>query len=591
MAARKGKTDMNKKHGILALAIGALVTGSAAAILVAGHGVETRAASAYSLAYDLDLSVSTAVTATSNTGTMYGYGNEYTQSILDSTNSVTKEWKAYGYNPNSWAVAGTRFGGKQNLLISAITNSPDASDTTNYGMYIGSTAVFTEAITKVEVTTLANFGTVTMGKLYLQVSANADFSSSSNYSLDYAANSTLTFDSTVSTDFTAGTANRYYRLVIEKNGTSKNAGGIISHVKFYKTVEEVTVTGVTISGSDAVAVGESITLTATVTPAGATDKTVTWSSSDENVAVVDENGKVTGLNNGTATIKATSNAKSSVYDELLVTVSGAPSGTARTIFNGTTMGLTGSYYSDKDFSGQNYVFHGNNVMYSTSYYQIQLKKDTAAYVYNRTAMSAGMTKIIINISNYSGAATDFVVYTGSAANPSTVRTASVSNLSYSYTPASGDKYWKISASGTATTYINSIVIEYGATETAATAAAYVLGISPDVDHTKGYCTGDGGNYELAKAVVTGLGTDALAEFETSTDATIASARARYEHWAAIYGDTTPYATTFGGALNNVKATKLLNNGNTAIYIAAASAFIALAGAGALVVLRKKKESK
>ncbi len=47
------------------------------------------------------------------------------------------------------------------------------------------------------------------------------------------------------------------------------------------------------------------TLTATVTPDNATDKTVTWTTSNSNVATVDENGKVTAIGAGTATITAT----------------------------------------------------------------------------------------------------------------------------------------------------------------------------------------------------------------------------------------------------------------------------------------------
>ncbi|MDE6012045.1 MAG: Ig-like domain-containing protein, partial [Prevotella sp.] len=51
--------------------------------------------------------------------------------------------------------------------------------------------------------------------------------------------------------------------------------------------------------------GESVTLTASVLPETATDKTVTWSSSDEKVATVDKDGKVTAIAVGTATITAT----------------------------------------------------------------------------------------------------------------------------------------------------------------------------------------------------------------------------------------------------------------------------------------------
>ena len=53
-------------------------------------------------------------------------------------------------------------------------------------------------------------------------------------------------------------------------------------------------------------VGENITLSATVLPENATDKTVTWSSSDETVAAVDEGGNITAISLGNAVITATS---------------------------------------------------------------------------------------------------------------------------------------------------------------------------------------------------------------------------------------------------------------------------------------------
>lgn len=56
-------------------------------------------------------------------------------------------------------------------------------------------------------------------------------------------------------------------------------------------------------------VGDEETLTATVTPDNATNKTVTWSSSNNAVATV-ANGKVTAVAAGTATITATADGKS-----------------------------------------------------------------------------------------------------------------------------------------------------------------------------------------------------------------------------------------------------------------------------------------
>ena len=48
--------------------------------------------------------------------------------------------------------------------------------------------------------------------------------------------------------------------------------------------------------------GDSETLTATVQPDNATDKTLSWTSSDATVASVDDNGRVTAIKAGTATV-------------------------------------------------------------------------------------------------------------------------------------------------------------------------------------------------------------------------------------------------------------------------------------------------
>ena len=68
----------------------------------------------------------------------------------------------------------------------------------------------------------------------------------------------------------------------------------------------VLVTGITLDKTelDLTVDDDPVTLVAKVTPEGATDKTVTWSSSNDRVATVDANGKVTAVGNGEATITA-----------------------------------------------------------------------------------------------------------------------------------------------------------------------------------------------------------------------------------------------------------------------------------------------
>ncbi|MBQ9950341.1 MAG: leucine-rich repeat protein, partial [Clostridia bacterium] len=68
----------------------------------------------------------------------------------------------------------------------------------------------------------------------------------------------------------------------------------------------VSVTGVTLDKTEAtLEIGETVQLIATVTPEDATNKNVTWKSSDESIATVDENGLVTAISAGTVTITVT----------------------------------------------------------------------------------------------------------------------------------------------------------------------------------------------------------------------------------------------------------------------------------------------
>ena len=66
--------------------------------------------------------------------------------------------------------------------------------------------------------------------------------------------------------------------------------------------------------------GTSAQLNANVQPWTATDRTVTWSSADESIATVNKYGVVTGLKEGTTTIRATSNLDPDFYAECVVNV-------------------------------------------------------------------------------------------------------------------------------------------------------------------------------------------------------------------------------------------------------------------------------
>ena len=88
------------------------------------------------------------------------------------------------------------------------------------------------------------------------------------------------------------------------------------------TAATVPVTGVTLNKtSTSLYVGDTETLTPTITPDNATNKNVTWSSDDTSVATVDASGLVTAVARGTAVITATAADGSGASASCTVTVS------------------------------------------------------------------------------------------------------------------------------------------------------------------------------------------------------------------------------------------------------------------------------
>lgn len=86
------------------------------------------------------------------------------------------------------------------------------------------------------------------------------------------------------------------------------------------------VQGVAVSpGSISIRMGDGYRLTADVTPIQALNKNVTWSSSNEEVAIVNQGGWVTALSAGKTTITARSNSDTSISGTCFVTVT-VPSG-------------------------------------------------------------------------------------------------------------------------------------------------------------------------------------------------------------------------------------------------------------------------
>ena len=110
-------------------------------------------------------------------------------------------------------------------------------------------------------------------------------------------------------------------------------------------------------------VGGTATLTATVTPADATIKSVKWSSSNPSVAEVNPvTGLVTAVGGGTSVVYATSSSNSGAADSCFVTVAGGgstPTGVRFVTAITESAQLSSDYYSEKNgrtYNPYNYEF-------------------------------------------------------------------------------------------------------------------------------------------------------------------------------------------------------------------------------------------
>lgn len=100
------------------------------------------------------------------------------------------------------------------------------------------------------------------------------------------------------------------------------------NVTLYAKWTKNSVTGISINQTEAQwipistydGINNYTTLTLTVSPSNASNKNVTWSSSDTGIATVDNNGKVTAKGAGKVTIKVTSNENSGLTDTIDVYV-------------------------------------------------------------------------------------------------------------------------------------------------------------------------------------------------------------------------------------------------------------------------------
>ncbi len=137
-----------------------------------------------------------------------------------------------------------------------------------------------------------------------------------------ATNTSCTWSSSntsVATVSTSGVVKGIARGTVIITATAKDGSGAVGtcEVEVRQYVTSITLDKTSLVLNE----GESSTVSASsVQPDNANDKSVVWSSSDEEIATVDQTGKITAVSKGTATIKGTANDGSGKYATCSVTV-------------------------------------------------------------------------------------------------------------------------------------------------------------------------------------------------------------------------------------------------------------------------------
>lgn len=104
--------------------------------------------------------------------------------------------------------------------------------------------------------------------------------------------------------------------VIKETGLQTSLNGATGSYSSYIPVTQITLS----KTASSLSIGNSEILTAVVTPSNATNKTITWNSSNTNVASVNASGQVTAVGKGTAIITATATDGSGVSASCTYTV-------------------------------------------------------------------------------------------------------------------------------------------------------------------------------------------------------------------------------------------------------------------------------
>ena len=197
------------------------------------------------------------------------------------------------------------------------TTTVTVSSTSNPSIKKTCTVTVTVPVTSIKINE-GNINLNTGATATLTVTFNP--TNTSNKNITWASSDTKV--ATIDTNGNVKAVGEGTATITATSSSNKNITNSIT-VTVKKVEGTVPVTSITLSSSSlSLVIGESSSLTATVAPNNATNKEITWTSSDPSIATVSQKGKVTGKKYGTTTITATCDKKTSkltvkVYKEYI----------------------------------------------------------------------------------------------------------------------------------------------------------------------------------------------------------------------------------------------------------------------------------
>ena len=178
---------------------------------------------------------------------------------------------------------------------------------------------------------------------------------------------------TTSVEFTVDDASNDVNIgVVLDDGIYRSGNWcIFSHFKLEYTGTYTKVNSISLSADNTnLVVNESVQLRATVLPANALVKVLEWSSSNRNVATVDQNGMVRALSSGTAVITAKATDNSNVKGQITIRVTEGGDASGSLIINEVMAANVDEFVSPAyNFDGWIELYNPTNKVYNlTGFY-------------------------------------------------------------------------------------------------------------------------------------------------------------------------------------------------------------------------------